>query len=193
MSLTSRLLPVVTLCVGVTAGVVMTRKSASSLPAAPSIQGSTNLTEGSPKSGTKPAPPATFAMMAAEIEARMRKAMAAPGNRRWRLMQELVLQLRPEEFAAALAAAERLPRNERYNFRSQILERWAEVDPQAVLAQADTTKNRWERQNARSSALREWGRTDVDAAMQWARDHSTGSEQRQLIAAAIGGDVTSPN
>lgn len=125
---------------------------------------------------------------AADIEAWLRKTLTEPSARRWRTLQELIRVVSPTDVPAALTLGDRvLPANLRDRFRTELFERWAEADPQAVLAYAMTLKSRNERTQAEATAIREWARNNAAAALGWARQQPRGQVQQQLLSRALEG------
>src|SRR4051812_1993916 len=98
---------------------------------------------------------------AEDFTSRLRAAAAAPTNKRWQLLRDLARSVSPKDAPRALAIAEKILRqNEFYNFRYNVLEVWAENDPKAVLAYAETLKSRMDRNAAFTAALTGLGKID---------------------------------
>ncbi|MSU59163.1 MAG: hypothetical protein EXS35_13520 [Pedosphaera sp.] len=125
---------------------------------------------------------------AADLEAQLKKATSGPWRKRWERMQDLAKTISPANATNALALAEKvLSQNEFWSFRYTLLEKWAESDPQAVLAYGQSLKSRNDRQQAISSALTEWARKDPDAALAWVEKQPRGQERQNFLSAALQG------
>src|SRR6266568_1728768 len=130
---------------------------------------SSNRTEAAslPSVSTKIAPAETVGrdvvphFDSADFESQLRKISSSPARKKWERMRDLTLTFATGDAIKALALAEKiLSRQEFMSFRHYALEKWAEADPQAVLAYGQSLKNRSERQQAISAALGEWARQD---------------------------------
>ncbi|MBL9174403.1 MAG: hypothetical protein JNL10_12765, partial [Verrucomicrobiales bacterium] len=114
-------------------------------PAAPSSPAATTASHPAP-AATDAATPRRSApgpSSNADLAERLRTLMAQPPNRRWRALGELVVTLDTAQTAANLEIARRiLPREQYFQFRWQLVERWAENDPMAVLAWGEKLTSR---------------------------------------------------
>ena len=94
------------------------------------------------------------ALSSTDFETELKKISSGPSRKRWERMRDLARSVSPADATNALALAEKiLPRQEWWNFRHNLLEKWAESDPQAVLAYGQTLKSRNDRRQAISTAL----------------------------------------
>ncbi len=125
---------------------------------------------------------------AAGFESRLRKVSSGPMRKRWDNLRDLAKSVAPGDEANALAIAEKiLPRQEWWNFRYSLLEKWAEREPQAVLAYGQSLKSRNDRQQAISTALSAWARLDPDAALAWVEKQPRGQERQNFLSSALQG------
>src|ERR1051325_4158715 len=132
--------------------------------------------------------PARPAFDAADLEAQLKKAASGSWRKRWERIQDLAKSLSPADATNALALAEKvLGQNEFWTFRYQVFEKWADADPQALLAYGQSLKSRNDRQQAISSALTEWAHTDADAAMAWVDKLPRGQERRDFLSSVLQG------
>src|SRR5262245_27918350 len=111
-----------------------------------------------------------------------------PQRKRWQELRDLARSIFPSDATRALGLAEKaMPRNEYWNFRWSLLERWAEQDHASVLTYAQSLKNRQERTMAISSALTEWARQDPDAALAYVEKLPKGFDRQQYYSATLRG------
>ncbi len=123
-----------------------------------------------------------------DLAAQLRKLSSVSWRKRWEAARDLARSISPKDASNALAMAEKiLPRQEWYNFRYQVLQKWAEADPAAVLAYGQSLKNRSDRQQAISQALQEWGKREPEAAMAWAEKQPRGQERQSFLSAVLNG------
>ena len=116
-----------------------------------------------------------------ELAAQLRKLSSVSWRKRWEQARDIARSILPKDASNALAMAEKiLSRQEWYNFRYQVLQKWAEADPLAVLAYGQSLKNR-------SEALQEWGKREPDAAMAWAEKQPRGQERQNFLSAVLNG------
>jgi hypothetical protein len=122
------------------------------------------------------------------IEVRLRAVLREHPSRRWIRLSDIARSVKPAEAMEAIAAGNAiLPAGMRENFRFQVLEHWAEVDPMAVLEYAQSLRDRNERTQALRPAVIEWARRDAAGALEWVQKLPAGSERRELLVAAIHG------
>ena len=141
------------LAVGAVAGFVVA-KHTTSPPPAQSVSVTDAPAPRQPKprllAGQTPGP-ASAALEPADFETRLRQLASGPSRKRWERLRDLASSVAPEDARQALTLAEKiLPRQEWGNFRYNLLQKWAEADPQAVLNYGLGLKSRNDRQNALS-------------------------------------------
>lgn len=123
-----------------------------------------------------------------DFESSLRQANSGPMRKRWDKLRDLAKSVAPGDERNALTLAEKiLPRQEWWNFRYALLEKWAERDPQAVLAYGQSLKSRNDRQQAISTALTGWARQDPDAALAWVERQPRGQERQNFLSSALQG------
>jgi len=70
-----------------------------------------------------------------DLAAQLRKLNSVSWRKRWEQARDIARSISPKDASNALAMAEKiLSRQEWYNFRYQVLQKWAEAEPLAVLA-----------------------------------------------------------
>ena len=128
------------------------------------------------------------ALDATDFATQLRKLSSASWRRKWEQARDLARSIPPQDASNALATAEKiLPRQEWYNFRYQLLQKWAEADPQAVLAYGQSLKNRNDGQQAISTALQEWAKREPEAALAWVEKQPLGQQRQNFLSAALQG------
>src|SRR5262249_12320234 len=91
----------------------------------------------------------TDGLNTADLESRLRALLSCPGRKKYQRVNELARSIPLADTTNALGLAEKiLPRQDFWTFRYTLLEKWAESDPQAVLAFGQSLKNRSECQTA---------------------------------------------
>jgi len=83
--------------------------------------------------------------------------------------------------AKSLAAAE-LPGQQRQQAYQAIASSWAQTDPQAAMAWANTLTGGNDKRNAVSSILSTWAQSDVTSAMAYAKQLPEGSAKNQALS-----------
>jgi len=147
--------------------------------------------KGFPALPTRPIPSRTNLSAVAvtgSLEARLKAVMRDHPSRRWIRLSDLARSVPAAESVAAIGTGNAvLPAGLRDNFRFQVLERWAETDPMAVLEYGQGLHDRNERNQALRPAVIEWARRDANAALEWVQKLPPGSERRDLMFGAIHG------
>ncbi|MEO5753817.1 MAG: hypothetical protein ABIR38_03835, partial [Chthoniobacterales bacterium] len=100
------------------------------------------------------------------IIAALRNAMARPNDRRgYREAGKLIDEMDPKNARAAIEALQGLPeRREKSVYLAMLIGRWAEGDPQAAIAYAQTNGTPSDRRLTVSAAIRSWAEKDATAA-----------------------------
>ena len=124
-----------------------------------------------------------------DLAEQLRAALKLPQNqRRWRLLNRIALGLDVRQTPTHLDIARQvLPRDQYYNFRWMLVERWAESEPATVLAWAQNLTRPDERNGAIYMALTELARKDPDAAMAWMDKVTSGTKREMWLPALIAG------
>ena len=101
-----------------------------------------------------------------------------------------IAEMSPAEIASAITLAQSLPMTERRSLLRMLAERWAETDPQAVIAWRDTITDWALRDDVTTIAFMAWARSDSQAARAAAlalpagraRDRALSSVAQALVA-----------
>ena len=126
-----------------------------------------------------------------ELEAKIRELNTGGfgfGNRHaYADWQKLMDAMDPADFAPALALVEKSgARNPRDSLRGMLLAKWAQTDPAAALASANTVSNKSSREMAIMSVVNGWAEKDAVAATAWAQQLPPGQLRNQALGAVTG-------
>ena len=93
----------------------------------------------------------------------------------------------PADFPATLALLDRVgSKNVRDGLRTGLLVKWAETDPSAAMAYANTVTGRPSRDTAIVAVMQGWAEKDSAAALAWAQQLPPGQLRNQVLSAAVG-------
>src|SRR5215471_287217 len=175
------------LVLGMACGFLAGRNAATRSAQAPSNLKASELPQQSRQS-IRPAPSISPSLDTNNLAEQLHKLNSVSWRKKWEQARDLARSISPRDSSNALVIAEKiLPRQEWYNFRYQVLQKWAEADPLAVLAYGQSLKNRSDRQQAISQALQEWAKRDPDAALAWVDRQPRGQERQNFLGSALQG------
>jgi hypothetical protein len=100
-------------------------------------------------------------------------------------LYEAVSKMTPEEIAAAITTAQRLPAQDRNVLLPMLAARWAESDPRAAAQFALNFSDRNVGYAVSRAALSVWAATDSQAALAWAQALPPGEQRSNAIYGVI--------
>jgi hypothetical protein len=103
-------------------------------------------------------------------------------HRREYKLYAAIAEMSPAEIASAITLAQSLPKTERRSLLRMLAERWAETDPQAVMAWRDTITDRALRDDVTEIACMVWARSDSQAARAAALALPAGTARDRALA-----------
>jgi hypothetical protein len=133
---------------------------------------------------SRPVPPLTLA----EARAKLDLALAAPGRKgREEILADLCDGLESDDAAVAVTWTERLPTStQRKTLTDCLIRRWAETNPRAALAHAQTLANRQSVLSTTTLILYDWAAEDCEAATTWALAQPRGVLRGEALGAVAG-------
>lgn len=139
-----------------------------------------------------PAPPqpSHTEMVLAEVEAiaDAARSMATPDAHTYAFFEELKV----EDLDGIVGFIESLPSgNEQDALYLLAMQRWAQLDPAAALARAESFPSLGTRVEARTTIFQEWATFDADSALLMAADEVDEGALRRAVSAVLVGAVTS--
>jgi hypothetical protein len=109
--------------------------------------------------------------------------MSPDDQRKGQSIDRFVMDLPASEVSKAVVDLEGYYGNNRYleMAQRQLLARWSELDPKAVIAFGAGLKSRQHRQDAFLAGIIEWTRQDPDAAWNWIQRVQNAADKRQYV------------
>src|SRR5215467_2215343 len=122
------------LVLGIASGFLAGRNAATKSAQAPLNLKAPELSQQS-RQPFRPAPSIPPSFDTNDLAVQLRKLSTVSWRKKWEQARDLARSISIGDSSNALVIAEKiLPRQEWYNFRYQLLQKWAEADPLAVLA-----------------------------------------------------------
>ena len=121
------------------------------------------------------------------IVAALRNAVMHPADRRSYLdVSKLIDSIDPKKIRGIIEAFQSVPnQREKSIYLAMLVSRWAEADPQAALAYAQSTGTPSERPFMAAAAVRTWAEKDSAAANAWVQQLPPGQERERAQQAVI--------